>query len=510
MMRLRAAIRLESPDVPAWAASAIRKVAPYADLALTVVVEPPRPPTLLDAYLRLDRRFLRIGVDPLAPDDSPAAEVRTCSGAEAVAAISGLNVDLVLDFCTNPRSVLPGLGSLGTWYVRLGTPDVRDVATRSRRRQDVFDLDLVARRSDGHELVLERSVTAVDAISPARTVDPALWKATAMLERCLRRAVEARDLDGALSIAVADDAQRHGVAGLTIAIIATLARIARRRIGKTFWKDEWFLAARPVNTHRPGRFRRLPQAENGYRADPFLFEHAGRSYVFFEEFDYGRGLGHLSVGVLDATGELGEIVPCLVPDFHVSYPGVFEHDGKIYMLPETVSRKTITLYEAVEFPTSWRIARELVGGVRAVDPTLHFDGERWWLFACVYERGAAVGDELFLWSAESLAADWTSHPANPVVSDVRCARPAGMLFRRGNDLIRPAQDGSRGYGSGMILRRITTMTRDAYAEETVGVIDATWLSNARRTHTFNSSDTFEVTDGEARRFRYLRRSRGSV
>ena len=183
------------------------------------------------------------------------------------------------------------------------------------------------------------------------------------MERCLRRAVEARDLDGALSIAVADDAQRHGVAGLTIATIATLARIARRRIGKTFWKDEWFLAARPVNTHRPGRFRRLPQAENGYRADPFLFEHAGRSYVFFEEFDYGRGLGHLSVGVLDATGELGEIVPCLVPDFHVSYPGVFEHDGKIYMLPETVSRKTITLYEAVEFPTSWRIARELVGGV---------------------------------------------------------------------------------------------------------------------------------------------------
>ena len=170
MMRLRAAIRLESPDVPAWAASAIRKVAPYADLALTVVVEPPRPPTLLDAYLRLDRRFLRIGVDPLAPDDSPAAEVRTCSGAEAVAAISALDVDLVLDFCTNPRSVLPGLGSLGTWYVRLGTPDVRDVATRSRRRQDVFDLDVVTRRSDGHELVLERSVTAFDAISPARTV----------------------------------------------------------------------------------------------------------------------------------------------------------------------------------------------------------------------------------------------------------------------------------------------------------------------------------------------------
>ena len=97
----------------------------------------------------------------------------------------------------------------------------------------------------------------------------------------------------------------------------------------------------------------------------------------------------------------------------------------------------------------------------------------------MYERGASVGDELFLRSAESLAGEWTPHPGNPVVSDVRCARPAGLLFWSGPELIRPAQNGARGYGSGMTLRRITSLTPDAYAEETVGVIEAAWLPRAR-------------------------------
>jgi hypothetical protein len=507
MGRLQVAARVESPEVPAWAAAVLRKVAPVADVVLIVAVPASAPSSLRDAYLRYDRRFLRLGLDPLAPDDSFDFDVRALAGQEdAAAAILAAGVDLVLDLCTRPDSTLPAFGRFGTWRVRLGSPDVRDLLALRRHAQNVFALDIVARLGDGQELLLERSISAIDPVSTSRTVEPALWKATAMLERSVRRTCEAGALAGTqtLDASGADAASPLGMFGFTV---ASLVRLVRRRVARVLWQDEWFLAARVRGPNHSNGFRRLPQAANGYRADPFVFEHGGRVYLFFEEFDYARGVGHVSVGVLDPDGRLERITPCLVPDFHVSYPGVFEHDGSIYMIPETAARQKISLYRAVDFPTSWQLVGDLVSGIRAVDPTAYFDGERWWLFASVYERGAPVGDELFLWSADSLTGEWVPHRCNPVVSDVRCARPAGMLYRRGDDLIRPAQDGSRGYGSGMTLRRVVELTRESYLEETVGAIDASWLPNARMTHTVNRTDSFEVTDGEARRFRLLRRAR---
>lgn len=504
MGQARAVARFESADVPSWAAGTLRKLADVVDVALAVVVPPRRGSVLLDAYLRCDRHLLRAGVDPRAPNRDIELDVRTfVHPGEAWSELLAVDPDLVLDFCIDPGSVFPGHGRLGTWYVRLGSPDVRDLSGRRKYRDHVFALDVVARQCDGRELLLERSISAVDAVSATRTIEPALWKATAMLDRCARRAVAAGGLRGALPT---DPPAAFGGSALDIAAMAirTGARVARRRLTKAVWRDEWFLAARAVEGDARGRFHRLPQAPNGYRADPFILERDGRSYLFFEEFDYSRGLGHLAVGILGQGGELAEIEPCYVPDFHVSYPCVFEYEGTVYMVPETVSQRTISLYRAGEFPTKWQLVRELVTGIRAVDPTVYFDGTYWWLFASVYERGAAAGDELFLWSAKSLNSEWTPHPGNPVVSDVRAARPAGMLFRRGEELIRPAQDGSRGYGSGITLRRIVTMTPEAFAEETVGTIDASWLPRARMTHTFNRANGFEVTDGEARRLRLLR------
>jgi hypothetical protein len=508
--RLRIAARVESPDVPAWAAAVLAKIAPHADVVLVVAVPPSGPSSLRDAYLRYDRRFLRLGLDPLAPDDSLAFDVRALTRQEdAAAPILAAGVDLVLDLSTHPDSALPAFGRFGTWRVRLGSPDVRDLLAIRRDGQNVFALDIVARLGDGQEVVVERSISAIDSVSISRTVEPSLWKATAMLERSVRRTREAGALKGTqtLDASGADGASPLGMVGVTV---ASLARLARRRVMRALWQDEWFLAARVLDENRSDGFRRLSQAPNGYRADPFVFEHGGRVYLFFEEFDYARGRGHISVGVLDRDGRLGPTLPCLVPDYHVSYPGVFEHDGSIYMIPETVSRRRISLYRADDFPTSWRPVRDLISGIRAVDPTAYFDGERWWLFASVYERGAPAGDELFVWWAESLTGEWAPHRANPVVSDVRCARPAGMLYRSGDDLIRPAQDGSRGYGSGMTLRRIVELTPESYREETVGAIDASWLPNARMTHTLNRTDSFEVTDGEARRFRLFGRARRSA
>lgn len=62
------------------------------------------------------------------------------------------------------------------------------------------------------------------------------------------------------------------------------------------------------------------------------------------------------------------------------------------------------------------------------------------LLANVVERGTLGYHERFLFFADSLTGEWTPHPTNSVVSDVRRSIPAGKLFEQEGKLMRPAQD----------------------------------------------------------------------
>ena len=42
----------------------------------------------------------------------------------------------------------------------------------------------------------------------------------------------------------------------------------------------------------------------------------------------------------------------LKADFHLSYPFVFQHEGRVFMMPE--GNSALTLYESVNFPLEWK------------------------------------------------------------------------------------------------------------------------------------------------------------
>jgi hypothetical protein len=94
------------------------------------------------------------------------------------------------------------------------------------------------------------------------------------------------------------------------------------------------------------------------------------------------------------------------------------------------------------------------------------------------------------------------HPRNPVVSDARCARPAGAILFENGSIIRPAQDCSGPYGSAVVFRRIEELNRERYREVEVSRINPGWLEGNRGTHTYNRNAAYEVVDG--RRFRARR------
>ncbi len=108
----------------------------------------------------------------------------------------------------------------------------------------------------------------------------------------------------------------------------------------------------------------------------------------------------------------------------------------VYMVPESREKRVVSLHRAVEFPHRWQLVKNLMEEVDAVDATLLRHEGRWSLFANIVENpGASSFDELFLFSSDDLlTGSWTPHPCNPIVSDVRRARPAGRLFERDGEL----------------------------------------------------------------------------
>ena len=128
---------------------------------------------------------------------------------------------------------------------------------------------------------------------------------------------------------------------------------------------------------------------------------------------------------------------------------------------------------------------------------------RWFFTTVVEPRG--YGGMLMLFSAPSLTGDWKLHPDNPVSADVRTARGAGSIFRWGGRLLRPCQDGSRGYGCALNFQEIAELTRTRYRELPVATVRP-WLRGQTGTHTYNACEGLEVIDGS---FRYSAKRLGS-
>ena len=139
----------------------------------------------------------------------------------------------------------------------------------------------------------------------------------------------------------------------------------------------------------------------------------------------------------------------------------------------------------------------LLEGLTAVDTTLHAEGGVLWLFANVIEGPAHPGELCLYWST-SLEGPWHAHPANPVVSDMGTARPAGALFRCGDELIRPGQDCSRRYGEAVVLNRVDVLSTDEYRETPVGRIAPDWLPGLVGTHTYTFDSRYEFSTESGR------------
>jgi hypothetical protein len=238
------------------------------------------------------------------------------------------------------------------------------------------------------------------------------------------------------------------------------------------------------------RFTILPDDRRRYYADPFPYCHGGRRFLFVEEYQFAAQRGCISVASIEPDGSVSVPRPIIEEAHHLSFPFVFEHDGEIWMIPESGAANRIDLYRADCFPYVWKREGTLLDGIAAYDATLSRQGGRFWIFACLGRWKTSTWDNLCLFHAKSLTGLWMPCATNPVLLDAAASRPAGALFRRNGETFRPAQDCSQIYGGAITICRLDLLSASTFRQRVTGRIQ----SNALGCHTYNRNSGLEVLD----------------
>ncbi len=280
-----------------------------------------------------------------------------------------------------------------------------------------------------------------------------------------------------------------------------------RKLNKTissfFFIDQWVILFAHHANYKSlafNQFQKITPAPDRYWADPFVIERNGRYYIFIEEKIYKTGKGHIACLTTDKAGALLSNQIVLEKPYHLSYPFVFEHDSQLYMLPESAGNRSIELYRSVNFPHEWHFVKNLMTNIYATDATLLEHDGKWWLFTNVKADGGSSLDSLYLYYSDSPLADhWVAHPKNPIVKDIKSARPAGKIFKDGKMLIRPSQDNSRRYGYALNFNEITKLNTLDYEEKTITQFSPPAHTSTLAIHTWNEAASFKVSDAVIRR-----------
>jgi len=213
-----------------------------------------------------------------------------------------------------------------------------------------------------------------------------------------------------------------------------------------FWTD-------PPNSKNVAR---IPSAQNAIlTADPFIDAHGN---IYAEVITTGRTNGKIFRFHESKWARIDFPISC-----HVSYPQTLVIDGEDYLFPEISQRMPPMLFKVnnLGVEKSQTIRIKGITDPRLIDATLFFHKAKWYLFCNLRDRPRS---ELYLYSSDSIGAEFESHPMNPIVSDPRNGRMGGSIHFVEGQIFRVAQDLSGDYGDGVQIYEILILTSVKYQE----------------------------------------------
>jgi len=475
-----------------------------------------KPGVLPDASRNISGMALLAGVDVIGVRPRREQHLDYIEG-DGVARIRARNLDVLVSLGSlNPRGGILSSARYGVWTCRFGNNTVNCGIpvgyweVMESCPETVSAVHMLTEH-DNSGFVFCRSYSSTNDRSLTDNESNVLWKTLHFIPRKLKELYEVGEEIFLARVKAEnahphfDDRRQHSVPtnGELCALLGRkIVQKFRRKWDDVFFLKQWILLydIRDEISTSLCRFKRITPPKDLFWADPFIVSRDNKYYIFIEEGLCPDGKGHISVIVMNKDGTWEPAVPVVEAPYHLSYPFVFEFENDSYMIPESYENHTVELYKCTEFPRKWEFQKTLMERCRAVDTTLLQWEGKWWMFSNRTEtEGAPPTDELFLHYSDSpLSDNWIPHQRNPVVSDVRSARPAGRLFVRDGRLYRPSQNCSPHYGYGFNICEITKLTETDYEERVVSRVEPNWDRKIVSTHTLNYEDGLTVIDAELR------------
>jgi len=245
---------------------------------------------------------------------------------------------------------------------------------------------------------------------------------------------------------------------------------------------------------KDNKLMQLMNQENKWNADPFLVEFKGEHYIFFEEYDTNKMKGHLACSKIESNKiiYLGEI---LDSKEHLSFPFIFEHEKKFYMVPESSSKRSVDIYKCTDFPFKWEHSHSILKDISAVDSVIFYHKNLFWLFTnSNYDILSQPHNSLSIFYSDNLfETNWIPHAQNPILIK-NGGRNAGRIIIEGKTIYRVSQKyGYQNYGNGVLFNEIIKLTTSEYKEKISKQFTPYNKINGIPHH-FDKKNNFEVFD----------------
>ena len=240
----------------------------------------------------------------------------------------------------------------------------------------------------------------------------------------------------------------------------------------------------PYNGNPVLRAQDVSDIHAEFVADPFMVRWDGCWHMFFEVLNSARGLGEIGAATSQDGFEWRYEQIVLSADHHLSYPFVFVHEDRFYMIPEESELSAIRIYSAIDLLGPWEVRHVVAEGLPYEDASLIRHKGRWWIFASVSN---STRTKVFAFSSDELESGWQRHP---IVHEYGLVgRPGGRPVVHDGRLIRFVQESTNVYGEAVQAFEITHLDATDFCEQPVGgrLLEGSGVGwNAARMHTFDA------------------------
>ena len=528
--KLRVGFLLDSLSIPAWIYFMLENIkkSNFAEINLIVLNKNEKSKIFIPNFFKKfeNKRFVPLpksfeikNADELLAD-VPTLDVSVTNNEQQdlfsshdLERMAGYNLDVLLQL---GFEVLTGqilqIPKFGVWAFYHGKNNFCNSFTgfwEVIEKNPVVDSTIRKLENNTASKVIASSYTATDVLSVNRTRNRIYWKNHLLFARTLKRLYEFGAESFFLQLKNTDrqfldntdlNPTKGDFRKIMIEIFKRNVRV--KYYNKVFF-DQWILMFKfsDIFSNDYSKFEKIIPTKDRFWADPHIVYQDNQYHIFIEEFLNDKNKSHISLFSINENGSYSKPEKILERPYSLSYPFIFQHDNEFFMIPESHSNRTVELYKCIEFPKKWKFEKNIMEDVEAVDSTLFFYKNTYWLFVGIAEnKGVSTSDELFLFYSENpLSNNWIPHPQNPIVSDIRCARSAGKIFEDAGKIYRPAQDCSNGYGYKVIVNQIITLNKMEYQEKEYHIIDPEYDSKLTGIHTFSHEKKLTMLDGKLKR-----------